>query len=104
MQMWLPCVPQYAGKINLLKDAADAIEDLENKLNLWRQDKVPRWIPVAERLPEVHQEVLVYLWGSQPYIASIDQDGVWETNDFYIDIEDTPKAWMPLPEQPKEET
>ena len=42
----------------LLHNAADAIEDLENKLNLWRQDKIRRWIPVTERLPESETHVL----------------------------------------------
>ncbi len=91
--------------IETCKEAAEAIEELSVIVRAQKAvlDKFPRWIPVTEQLPEVHQEVFVYLWGSQPYISSIDQDGVWETNDFYIDIEDTPEAWMPLPEPPEKE-
>ena len=36
----------------LLCKAADAIEDLDNRLNLHRQGKIGHWIPVTERLPE----------------------------------------------------
>ena len=36
----------------LLCKAADAIEDLDNRLNLHRQGKIRHWIPVTERLPE----------------------------------------------------
>ena len=36
----------------MMIEAADAIEDLDNKLNLHRQGKISHWIPVAERLPE----------------------------------------------------
>lgn len=45
----LRAVDEYdTGYAKLMYDAADAIEDLENKLNLWRQDKISRWIPVTE--------------------------------------------------------
>ena len=52
---WLGDTCPYMG--NRLCDdkagkAADAIEDLDNKLNLHRQGKISHWIPVAERLPE----------------------------------------------------
>ena len=36
----------------LLLKAADAIEDLDNRLNLHRQGKIRHWIPVTVRLPE----------------------------------------------------
>ena len=93
---------------NVLKQAADAIEEL-SKLNAeitrrelkLRMEK-PRWIPVEERLPETNEEVLVYLW-HRPYIAWVDSEGQWETNDFYIVFDDVPKAWMPLPSPPVEE-
>lgn len=63
---------------------------------------VLKWIPVTERLPKVNEEVLIYLWESpSPYIAWVDSEGRWETNDFYVGDDYLPKAWMPLPEPPK---
>lgn len=57
-----------------------------------------RWIPVSERLPNPDEEVFVYLWGNVPHLASVNSEGQWETDQFYLDADDTPKAWMPLPE------
>ena len=57
-----------------------------------------RWIPVSERLPKPDEEVFVYLWGNVPHLASVNSEGQWETDQFYLDADDTPKAWMPLPE------
>lgn len=66
-----------------------------------RLQKLPsaqRWIPVSERLPKPDEEVFVYLWGNVPHLASVNSEGQWETDQFYLDADDTPKAWMPLPE------
>lgn len=77
-------------------------EDFENRLNLWRQDKIRRWIPVTERLPENYELVLTcdergnihifphlrhfkYPFGIRP-----------EDPRFFM-----PKWWMPLPEPPE---
>ena len=91
--------------------AADAIEQLSKQHEAQRQNLIalinerPKWIPVTKRPPEADEEVFIYLWDRpSPYIAWVDPEGRWETNDFYIDVEDTPKAWMPLPKPPKEET
>lgn len=104
--------------VGWIEEAADAIEELQadraalngTVANLLEQIKdlsKPRWISVSERMPEANEEVLIYLWDRpSPYIAWIDQEGRWETNDFYVGIENTPKAWMPLPKPykpPKEE-
>ena len=65
-----------------------------------RIQKLPsaqRWIPVSERLPNPDEEVFVYLWGNVPHLASVNSEGQWETDQFYLDADDTPKAWMPLP-------
>ena len=60
-----------------------------------------RWIPCSKRVPEEDEQVLVYLHDS-PYIAWIDSNGEWNTEDFTLDKEedreDEPIAWMPLPE------
>ena len=79
----------------LLLKAADAIEDLDNKLNLHRQGKISHWIPVAERLPDVWKHVITF----------DEDDGVrvnWRSGDnvsWYMGYHVT--HWMPLPEPPK---
>ena len=65
--------------------------------------QTPQWIPVSEGLPETDKEVFVYLWGDVPYLASVNEEGQWETDQFYLDADDAPKAWMQLPEPYKEE-
>jgi hypothetical protein len=65
--------------------------------------KTGRWILVSERFPEEGEEVLVYLFdGKSPYLAWI-QDGLWRTEEFVIDVDDEPIAWMPLPEPYRED-
>lgn len=85
----------------LMKQAADAIEDLESKLNLWRQDKISRWIPVTKRLPSAHELVLVYKPGYLMTVGFLYEDGRWRVKS--VDYPETPTHWMPLPEPPKEE-
>lgn len=63
---------------------------------------VGRWIPVSERLPEDNKEVLVDR-NAGPYLAWF-EDGEWRTEDFVIDKEFEPIAWMPLPEPYKAES
>jgi len=79
---------------NVLKQAADAIEELSK----------PRWIPVTERLPEQEKKVLVTgieaIGNVQIYgVKQLDGD-VWRPTS-------APSCywehWMPLPEPPKEE-
>lgn len=57
-----------------------------------------RWIPCSEMLPEDGTEVFVYLFDRpSPYIAWV-EDTHWYTEDFEIERENEPIAWMPLPE------
>jgi len=67
-----------------------------------RREPVMRWIPCSERLPDDGEEVFVYLYNASPYIAWV-RDGHWYTEDFEVQEEHEPKAWMPLPEPYKEE-
>lgn len=100
----------------------EMIEQLENTILLiqqngkdwWDERDIPilkeaiksmqeqRWIPCKERLPEINQEVLVYLFGGNPYIAMWDGDD-WQTSDFTLTLSEEPTAWMPLPEPYKKE-
>ena len=60
-------------------------------------DNGNQWIPCSERLPEKDEEVIVYLFGDSPYLAWF--DGLeWQTEDFTIEDDEKPTAWMPLPE------
>ena len=63
----------------------------------------PHWIPVTERLPGEDEMVFVYLFGDSPYIAWIDSNGEWCTEEFTLDEDEYPTAWLPLPEPYKEE-
>ena len=57
-----------------------------------------RWIPVTERLPEEDEQVFVYLFDDSPYIAWF-CGGRWHTEEFTLDEDEEPAAWMPLPER-----
>lgn len=85
-------------------DAADRIEKQDAEIKVLR-DKVPEWIPVAERLPEIGVRVLTLdKWGhirdrvyksytnGKPYFYP---DGLEPGRDI--------KAWMPVPEEEKDE-
>lgn len=59
------------------------------------------WILCSDRLPDSGTEVFVYLFNiPSPYIAWV-TDGRWYTEDFEVEKEDYPVAWMPLPEPVK---
>ena len=59
--------------------------------------KSSQWIPCSERLPKVDEYVLVYI-NDIAYIAWIDMDGDWCTDEFVVEMADSPNAWMPLPQ------
>jgi len=91
---------------NTYTEAADAIEELQAQL-MYSNDvakaiaeKVPRWIPVTERLPCLTTPVLAtdgievdisWMYGVPPR---------WITSFTAID-EDKLTHWMPLPQTPK---
>lgn len=83
-----------------LMEAANAIEDLDNRLNLHRQEKIGHWIPVTERLPE--DEVLC-INDRQFYLVGLlycDDVGnyICETvGETMYDV----THWMPLPKPPE---
>lgn len=101
---------------NLHTEAADAIEKLQGTLFLMKKtaefvaEKVPKWTPVTERLPEPDLPCICWCkggtygqlrWYELHYLSS---HRTWEPddNDGIDNIEVT--HWMPLPEPPKEET
>lgn len=59
----------------------------------------PQWTPVTEDKPKDGEEVFVYLFDNpkSPYIAWV-EGGRWYTEEFEVDREYEPLAWMPLPE------
>lgn len=87
----------------LKSDAADLIEAQAAEIEKLKA-QVPRWIPVTERLPEVHQNtrksdaMLVYtrrklfmvaVWNGIDWLAPMDFWNAWGDEIVY---------WMPLPE------
>lgn len=68
----------------------------EAKRKILAEQPKQRWIPCSERLPKEDEEVLVYLYGNMPFIAWTDS-GRWCTEDYLVDEDDEPIAWMPLP-------
>lgn len=107
---------------NLMKQAADAIEQLSNAGSAYgrgwtlgydagREESNPRWIPVTERLPEEYKDVLCYY----EYFRYGDYNCMFRTIDrgYYGNgrwggeagqgHKNKVLAWMPLPQPPKEE-
>jgi hypothetical protein len=81
-----------------LPNIAVSRENFEKMRPVEPERKTGEWIPVSKRFPEEGEEVLVYLFdGRSPYLAWI-QDGLWRTEDFVVDADYEPVAWMPLPE------
>ena len=88
---WLENEIKEKSKDDFIALCAD--EDGSEKLN--------KWIPVSERLPENGKEVLIYI-DQFPYLATY-EDGKWTTEDFVIDPGYEPIAWFELPEPYKAE-
>ena len=78
---------------------ADAIRMAIKELKQSEQ----KWISCSERPPEDGTEVFVYLFERKdPYIAWV-EDCRWYTEDFEVEKENYPIAWMPLPEPYRED-
>lgn len=88
------CPDNYPEDSGLMREAADAIEELSK----------PRWIPVTERLPEPFENVLVANKRGKHY----DIDKGWWNGSFFDRCAKggyhSVTHWMPLPQPPKEET
>ena len=109
------CTAEMNGEKTLWHQAADAIEELQKQLREEKVDNVNltgwlaeehakhRWIPVTERLPKEHENVLVADKENNICIASYEPlwDGmVWNV---LFDNKILPVThWMPLPEPPKD--
>ena len=103
----------------LLRDAADAIEELSMKLHgdeaaiagMKREIErmviasKPRWIPVTERLPEEGVSVQVCFLSQGGKAQAVSERFVDNRNQSYWSglCGMKPTYWMPLPEPPKEE-
>ena len=63
------------------------------------------WIPVEVRLPKLYETVIVTTSANMVTTAFMTTNQIWiyiEGKEFYV--EDAVTAWMPLPEQYKEES
>ena len=85
----------------LMNDAdwADAIPTIKS---LPSSEPNTEWIPCSERLPEIHDEVLVTAHG-EVSIAWLYLDGEWRSNDMPQQMFKDIIAWMPLPEPYRED-
>ena len=102
-------------------EAADAIEERDRDAKEWEmlaelwqkackrlENRMPHWIPVTERLPELNK--VVTLTDGQDvghgFLFDVRQSGtvmIWSTP--FSDINEAHIThWMPLPDPPKEET
>ena len=103
------CPDNYPEDSNLMREAADAIEELSRENESLAKSvieaseilrKRKRWIPVTERLPE-HGWYLAYGPTIKMEVLHFHSaEEVWSSERYY-NIEVT--HWMPLPEPPKEE-
>lgn len=78
-------------------DEGDTLTD-DSLRRLW--EKVPRWIPVGERLPPLGEDVLL-MCGDEQAIGGRDEDGDWWGLGLGV-VDKPPTHWMPLPEPPAE--
>lgn len=84
------------------EDLQDVIYRLRDFPTIEPEQKQDKWILCSEKLPKDSKIVFVYLFGNSPYLAWRD-DGEWRTEDFTVDKDEEPVAWLPLPEPYRED-
>lgn len=82
----------------VLRTAADLIEQQAARI-AELEAKVPRWIPVTEKIPPDQEEVLV-LTRSKNGVRNVDK-GYWAIDHFIHRGRAEVTHWMPLPEPPE---
>lgn len=103
----------------LLRDAADAIEELQRQIDAWVEPErkaliksLPKWIPVTVRLPESVDDDVLVTDGEGYAVGYWRSDAqAWDSTDFgWLENRSEPPCgihtvthWMPLPPPPKEE-
>lgn len=101
--------PDCGGTGEVLRKAVDAIEGLLeiSKRYYALLEKMPRWIPVEERLPEKYDcyyLVVLNNWNTDFCLYTKEKGfGMYITPKWW-DANDEVTHWMPLPESPKEVT
>ena len=97
----------FGGEKMLYDEAADAIEELQAQLMFSNDaaktiaEKVPKWIPVTERLPKKYESV----WTCSKFGMLQDEYlGKYDGENYFARQTTHVTHWMPLPELPKEET
>lgn len=85
----IPCKEKNLGAADLIKQQEARITGLEAK--------VPRWIPVTEKIPPDQEEVLVQT-RSKNGVRNVDK-GYWAIDQFIHRGRAEVTHWMPLPEQ-----
>ncbi len=58
---------------------------------------VNEWILCSEKMPKKDEQVFVYLYEDSPWIAWVNSEGKWETEEFTCDEDDEPTEWFSLP-------
>ena len=92
----------------VFNEAADSIEELQGKYYLmkktaeWLAEKVPKWIPVTERLPDEREWVLCQCRAKIRMVLRL-QNGYWHQDSQHEFMSGFVTHWMPLPDPPTAE-